>query len=180
MSFKPPYWFYKNIKFPEDKIHNVIEELKVVSRELIVRDEPLLSSYNFKLHQRPDKIWNDDYKDIMKGIVTQMGMYNTTKYLYEYWSQLYYKNVGHPPHHHEDNESCLAGRISWVHFHKTPKEKSFMFIDCNGQVFVPEEQNEGDIICFPSYLWHQVFPNKSNTQRFVCAGNIAFIHIDTQ
>ena len=43
--FRPPYWFHKNIKFDKEEVDKVAEELKVVSRELIVRGEPLLSSY---------------------------------------------------------------------------------------------------------------------------------------
>ena len=177
--YKPPYWFFKNIKFPDNEIEQVIEGIKNCSEELIVRDEGLLSSFYFKMHQRPDKIWRDRYHTIMEDITKSMGMFSSTKYIFEYWSQLYYKNVGHPPHHHVDPEQLFLGKISWVHFIRTSKEKSFMFVDGNGQVFTPKEQNEGDIIYFPSYLWHQVFPNKSNSQRFVCAGNLSFIHLDT-
>lgn len=177
--YKPPYWFYKNIKFPEKEIDQVIDGVIKKNEELIRRDEPLLSSYFFKFHERPDKIWRDKYHTIMEGITKEMGMFSTTKYVFEYWSQLYYKNVGHPSHHHVDPERSSLGEISWVHFHRTPKEKCFMFVDHNGQVFTPEEQNDGDIICFPNYLWHQVFPNKNDSQRFVCAGNLLFIHIDS-
>ena len=177
--YKPPYWFYKNIKFPEEEVNQVIDGVVKKNEELIKRDEPLLSSYFYKFHERPDKIWRDKYHTIMENITKEMGMFTTTKYVFEYWSQLYYKNVGHPSHHHVDAERLGLGEISWVHFHRTPKEKCFMFVDHNGQVFTPEEQNDGDIICFPNYLWHQVFPNKSNSQRFVCAGNLLFIHIDS-
>ena len=52
-----------------------------------------------------------------------------------------------------------------------------MFLDHDGHFFIPEEQNNGDLICFPSYLHHQVLPNKSNTQRFVVAGNIEITYI---
>ena len=76
--FRPPYWFHKNIKFDKEEVDKVAEELKVVSRELIVRGEPLLSSYHFKLHQRPDKIWNDKYSKIMEDVVKEIGMFNTT------------------------------------------------------------------------------------------------------
>ena len=176
--YKPPYWFYKNVQFPEEQIQQVIQQLKVKNRELIVRDEFLLSSYFLKQHERPDKIWEHAYQEIMEGVVRQIGMYTTTRYIFEYWSQLYYRNVGHGPHQHSQPEKRTHGEISWVHFLKTPEEKNFMFLNQDGQVFIPEEQNDGDLICFPSYLWHQVLPNKSNTQRFVVAGNTAFIQLD--
>ena len=176
--FRPPYWFHKNIKFDKEEVDKVAEELKVVSRELIVREEPLLSSYHFKLHQRPDKIWNDKYSKIMEDVVREIGMYTTTKYTYEYWTQLYFKNGGHPPHHHIDPQQKFYGCLSWVHFHRTPEERYFKFVNNDGEVYVPKEQEDGDLIVFPSIIWHQINPNKSDVERFVTAGNIAFIHID--
>ena len=82
--YKPPYWFYKNVQFPEEQIQQVIQQLKVKNRELIVRDEFLLSSYFLKQHERPDKIWEHAYQEIMEGVVRQMGMYTTTRYIFEY------------------------------------------------------------------------------------------------
>ena len=178
MKFKPPYWFHRNIKFEKEEVDKVAKELKHVSRELIVRDEPLLSSYHFKLHQRPDKIWNDRYSKIMEGVVKEIGMFTTTKYTYEYWTQLYFKNGGHPPHHHIDPEQKFYGCLSWVHFHRTPEEHYFTFLNSDGEIYSPKEQEDGDLIVFPSFIWHQIYPNKSDVERFVTAGNIAFTHID--
>ena len=169
--YKPPYWFYKNIKFPDEEIDDVIEGLK--------GDEPLLSSYFLESDKRPDKIWANRYHTIMEGLTKSIGMFSSTQYIFEYWSQLYYKTGEHSAHHHCNPDELSLGAISWVHFHRTPNKNNFMFIDGNGQDYIPKEQNEGDIICFPNYLWHQVFPNKSNSRRFVCAGNLRFIHIDT-
>ena len=55
---------------------------------------------------------------------------------------------------------------------REPEEKLFRFTDTDGNVFVPKEQNNGDIICFPSWLWHEVLPNETNEERLVTAGNI--------
>ena len=40
-----------------------------------------------------------------------------------------------------------------------------------------EIKNEGDIVCFPSYIWHRVKPLKSG-RRFVVSGNIEIQHQD--
>ena len=52
--------------------------------------------------------------------------------------------------------------MSWVHFLDVPKQKYFRFLDNDGNFLVPNEQSSGDIIVFPSWVWHEVLPNKSN------------------
>ena len=84
----------------------------------------------------------------------------------------------HRAHHHADVDDNLDTIISWVHFIDVPKQKLFRFTDTTGNFFVPEEQNEGDIICFPSWVWHEVLPNNSNERRVVLAGNITVTHYD--
>ena len=36
----------------------------------------------------------------------------------------------------------------------------------------------GDIICFPSWVWHEVVPNETTKRRIVISGNITFTHYD--
>ena len=43
---------------------------------------------------------------------------------------------------------------------------------------VPNEQSSGDIIVFPSWVWHEVLPNKSNEERIVISGNISVTYYD--
>ena len=93
--FKPPHWFYKNTKFPEKEIDQVISKLKQKIREEIIGTNPLLTSYFLSMYQRPDKIWNKKYSELMEGVVKQLGVYTTCRYNYEYWSQNYKKNIGH-------------------------------------------------------------------------------------
>ena len=36
--YKPPYWFYINIKFPEEEVNQVIDGVVKKNEELIKRD----------------------------------------------------------------------------------------------------------------------------------------------
>ena len=93
------------------------------------------------------------------------------EYKHTFWAQLYQKGMLHAPHHHGEDD------ISWVHFLNVPEEKLFRFTDTDGNVFVPKEQNNGDIICFPSWLWHEVLPNETDEERLVTAGNIKITNL---
>lgn len=172
--FKPVYWLHRNIKFPEDEVKQVIRELRKVGREFVVRGEAV-TSYHFAPHQRPDKIWRQYYADICEEITKDIGIYSTCQYNYEYWSQLYTTNNVHHPHHHfndsyDRDRLARKADISFVHFIQ-PEEKAFKFIDNEGKDHTLPQQDPGDIICFPSWMWHWVAPVKSD-ERFVIAGNI--------
>jgi len=168
--FKPPHWFYKNTKFPEEEIDQVISKLKQKILEEVIETNPLLTSYFFSMYQRPDKIWNQKYSEIMEGVVKQLGVYTTCRYSYEYWSQCYHKDIGHQCHHHARGNLNAFGQLSWAHFLRTT-EDNFVFLDRTGNTFTPK-QNDGDIVIFPSYVWHEVLPNTTNDERFVVAGNL--------
>jgi len=170
--YQPSYWVHGNIKFPEKEINQVVSELKRLGKELIVRGYPVISSYYFKHFSRPDKIWSDKYGEIIKDITKNLGLYSTTKYDFEYWSQLYTNGTEHKAHHHG-----LGDSISFVHFIKPDKEKSFKFLTNEREEWTPPEQNEGDLIYFPAWCWHQVSPVITD-ERLVVAGNIKITYID--
>ena len=107
-----------------------------------------------------------------------VGLYRMVRYEYCYWSQLYFNNNKHNPHQHSRKINDEARKweeviMSWVHFLDVPKQKYFRFLDNDGNFLVPDEQSSGDIIVFPSWVWHEVLPNKSNEERIVISGNIA-------
>ena len=168
--FKPPHWFYKNTKFPKKEVDQVITDLKK-KIDSVQTLNPLKSSYFLNMMERPDRIWSPRYSKVMEEVVRSMGVYTTCRYNYEYWSQYYHKNIGHQCHHHARGDLYAFGQISWVHFIRTTKEDSFVFVDRTGNTFTPK-QNDGDIIIFPSYVWHEVLPNTTNDERFVVAGNL--------
>ena len=94
-------------------------------------------------------------------------------------SQLYQINGYHGPHNHTGKKGeDFDAHISWVHFLDIPEQKCFRFTDTKGNVLVPEEQSSGDIICFPSWVWHEVMPLKTDCLRLVSAGNISFTSHD--
>ena len=86
--------------------------------------------------------------------------------------------MSHNPHHHAMLNPDWDSAISWVHFLDVPEQKCFRFTDTKGNTLIPDEQNNGDIICFPSWVWHEVLPNNSGMRRLVTSGNIKITHYD--
>ena len=172
--FKPPYWYHDNIKFSNDEI----EKLKLELSSLKSSSHLHYSSFFMKENERPDKIYNDRYCKVVEDILKNLGLYYTTSCSYTYWSQLYKKGMTHRPHHHAHINPEKGANISWVHFLDVPKQKCFRFTDTKGNILIPNEQNNGDIICFPSWVWHEVIPNQTSVRRVVISGNITFTHYD--
>ena len=173
--YKPVYWYHGNVKFPDTEVDQVTRELKRIGTEMLVRGYPA-SSYHFKIFNRPDKIWAERYTKIVEDITKSVNIYSSTKYLFSYWSQLYSKDIQHTPHHHFDAVE-QRGQISFVHFIRPDKEKSFRFLTHEKEDWTPAEQNEGDIICFPSWCWHRVAP-VITSERLVVAGNIEIDYME--
>ena len=169
--YKPPYSFYKNIKFPESEIQHVIKKLNGMSNLDTRRDE-CTTSFFLKEQERPEKIWRHRYSQIQEQLLRQIGIYTTCRCEFYYWSQLYNKGDNHCPHHHFGDGTI----ISWVHFVRSPF-KAFRFTDKDLNYFIPPEQEEGDMIYFPSYLCHQAMPSCTDEQRFIVAGNIKITQI---
>ena len=172
--FTPPYWNHNNIKFSDEEINSVISEYK--SKVPLVRGN--YSSFHSN-HPRPESIWQEKYHAILADIMTNIGLKDTTQYSYHLWGQLYLHENRHLPHHHytvpnRGNEPI----ISFVHFIKAVDETTFRFLNLKGDEVIPKNQKEGDIIVFPSWLWHTAFPNDSNEERFIVAGNITITYTE--
>ena len=119
------------------------------------------------------------YKKIVEDITKSVGIFYKTTYDVSFWTQLYDEEMTHNPHHHALIHSDWESVISWVHFLDVPEQKCFRFTDTKGNTLVPDEQNNGDIICFPSWVWHEVLPNETNKRRVVISGNIKVTHYDS-
>ena len=185
--YKPLYWYHGNVKFPDtevekmisdltksgDHIRSLMEKSLMETSKLGVREESSISTYYFDVTERPDAVWQPRYNEIIEEIMKSIGIQSSTRYDWDYWTQLYFANDYHGAHTH----SNLKESISFVHFIKPTKENNFVFLDNDGNEHVLPEQNEGDIVCFPSYIWHKVKPLKSGT-RYVISGNIEIIHIE--
>ena len=180
MNFRPPYWYHDNIKFNQEQLKQLESEVKLLgsaqrsSAEKDSESNTHLTTYFLPEKERPEKIFNKTYHTIVEDITKKIGIYHRIAYTYTYWSQLYEKGMAHKAHHH-----ALVSAISWVHFINVPKQKCFRFTDTVGNTLVPKEQKNGDIICFPSWLWHEVLPNEeAGNTRIVVAGNITINHYD--
>tara|TARA_S200000501_G_scaffold13168_1_gene11652 strand:+ start:540 stop:1115 length:576 start_codon:yes stop_codon:yes gene_type:complete len=169
LIFTPPYWTHSNIKFSDEEIEFVLSEYK--SKVPFENDN--YTSFP-PHHPKPELIWKEKYHKIISDIMSNLGLQTTTKYNYHLWGQLYLNGNSHFAHHHFHPipNSCHNAAISFVHFIKPADETLFRFVNLKGDEIIPKEQKEGDLILFPSWLWHAAFPNKSNKQRFIVAGNI--------
>jgi len=157
--FHPPHWHHKNIKFPKEEIDIVISKLKQVPT--LPKTNCFTSFHLNNIH--PESIWYENYSKILENILSDIGIGN---YKYYYWSQLYIDGSSHGVHNHFPGDD-----LSFVHFIQVPNEPLFRFTNTIGDYYIPH-QFEGDIICFPSWVWHEVIVNKSNTERLIVSGNI--------
>lgn len=183
--FKPLYWYHGNVKFPDTEVEKIISELIRSGDHLRFlmenrraklgdkRDESAISSYYLDIKDRPDKVWQPRYNEIVEEITKSIGIQSSTRYEWDYWTQLYFANDFHGSHTHSNGKDS----ISFVHFIKPTKENNFVFLDNDGNEHVLPEQNEGDIVCFPSYIWHKVKPLKSG-RRLAVAGNIEITYVE--
>ena len=178
MTFKPPYWFHDNIEFSPDDLKELKFDIDCIGVKKFAKEKQHISTYFLNETERPDKKFNHLYSIIVRDIVENVGVYDKVKYDCTYWTQLYEKGMSHNPHHHAMLNPDWDSAISWVHFLEVPKQKCFRFTDTKGNILIPNEQSSGDIICFPSWVWHEVIPNETNKRRIVISGNITFTHYD--
>ena len=178
MNFKPPYWYHDNVKFSENDLKELKFDIDFIGSQKYARDNLHISTYFLDTNQRPENKYIDLYSTIVRNIVENVGVYDKVKYDCTFWTQLYEKGMEHRPHHHAHEDKKMGSDISWVHFLDVPKQKCFRFTDTKGNILIPNEQNNGDIICFPSWVWHEVIPNQTSVRRVVISGNITFTHYD--
>ena len=178
INFKPPYWYHDNIKFSKDDLNLLKSEIDALREQKFAKRNQHISTFLLEKYERPENKYLDLYKKIVEDITKTVGIYYKVTYDVSYWTQLYDNGMSHNPHHHAMINSDWESTISWVHFLDVPEQKCFRFTDTKGNTLVPDEQNNGDIICFPSWVWHEVIPNESNVRRLVTSGNIKVTHYD--
>ena len=122
------------------------------------QDTELLSTYTPKLVE----------------ILKKIKLYGTGIFSYSsIWGQLAKEGVPCyiKEHNHYKHPKQM---LSWVHFVKVPEQKCFYFCK-NGEKSYPVHQKSGDLMVFPSYLYHGVDERKNLDERFVIVGNIILI-----
>jgi len=161
---------YKNSKLD-------ISLIKIDNQILSKMSGCVSANFNTRILWSGPKTWIviSKNKNIIDDITKKVGIYHLSKYDYFFWSQLYLINGYHGPHNHAGGKGIdINAHISWVHFLDVPEQKCFRFTDTKGNILIPDEQSNGDIICFPNWVWHEVVPLKTDYLRLVVAGNICF------
>ena len=167
--FVPPHWHHKNTKFIDQEIDETISKFK----KIIPKVHDNHSSFHESTH--PESIWLEHNDKIIKDVLDNMGLFEHCTYNFKYWAQLYLTDCLHNAHHHFHKDV----HISFVHFIRVTDKPLFRFTNCKGDYYIPK-QNQGDLLLFPSWVWHEVISNKSNLDRFVVAGNIEIEYMQTR
>jgi len=118
----------------------------------------------------------DYYSIIQKKIMKDLGLFHRAKYHWDFWIQMYNNQTdGHGDHDHFDANTI----ISWVHFIQAPNQKCFYFIDSDNNKTYPDHQSSGDMIVFPSWMFHGVDKViEDNFDRLIVAGNISITYLE--
>lgn len=114
----------------------------------------------------------DFYAKIVYDFMERKNLHNNGTYSWNFWWQVYDPKVVNSKHPRHDHFSCGDDTIvSFVHFLKTNGDKCFRFVnDYNdGHSYVDEQ--DGDMIFFPSWALHDVLPPVTGV-RAVISGNI--------
>jgi hypothetical protein len=112
------------------------------------------------------------YDDRIQDFMKRNNLYTNGTYSWNCWWQMYDPNVvnsKHPRHDHYASGENVE--FSFVHFLKTNGDKCFRFIGDYGENYDYVNEEDGDLIFFPSWAAHEVLPAKSGV-RAVISGNI--------
>ena len=161
-----PWYIHGNWKLDPTQLQTLEKDILRVG--VTQEKEQVITTYHAKDKDLEclDFLYNF-YKERVDEISKDQLFFHTSKIHFVFWIQVYNKLSYHPIHDHFDcgNDTVL----SFVHFLK-PVENCFEFTD-ERQSLVPQQQ-EGDLIVFPSYVTHRVKQHNANTNRIVVAGNI--------
>lgn len=130
--------------------------------------------YNKEYNNDYYNILNNYYCNIQEIMMKDLGLFHRTNYNWQFWIQMYNNQTnGFGEHDHFTGTEF----ISWVHFLQVPEQKCFYFLDSNQNKIYPEFQSNGDMISFPSWVYHGVDKVNINFDRIIISGNISITHI---
>ena len=113
----------------------------------------------------------DFYGEIIKEMMSQLGMWNRSRYEFELWTQRYNCDTdSHLPHEHFSG--CEA--ISFNHIIDATEKKCFYFQDDEENKIYPGKQDSGHFFAWPPWRVHGADKvTESNVNRLIIAGNIS-------
>tara|TARA_R100000353_G_scaffold83280_1_gene62291 strand:- start:664 stop:1179 length:516 start_codon:yes stop_codon:yes gene_type:complete len=162
-----PYYLHGNWKLNTN-------ELQTLEKNLLVKenyDEDKCLYTTFSKDNKHLNFLKSFYQNIVDEIAKEQTFFNTSEIEYNFWVQMYNNKAHHNLHTHFGINNNVI--ISWVHFLRVPETKCFRFTD--GTNYLIPQQEEGDLLVFPSYCRHQVIQHNSNINRIVVAGNISLL-----
>ena len=113
----------------------------------------------------------DFYGEVIKEMMSQLGMWNRSRYEFELWTQRY--NIGttaHEPHDHFSG--CEI--ISFNHIIDATEKKCFYFQDDEENKIYPGKQDSGHFFAWPPWRVHGADKvTEPNVNRLIVAGNIS-------
>ena len=163
------HW-YGNIE-PTYDVEALYRGVKTDRYRVEKRVESMSSHWTtFKKPNAPDQVTLEFYSGLHERVMSDLGMYNNTRYDFFLWAQVY----GPGKDDHEKHDHFGSGAVlSWVHFLKPPEQNCFCFVDSYGNEIYPECQRKNDIIFFPPWASHKVVSFDEGEDRMVIAGNTA-------
>tara|TARA_B100001250_G_scaffold410493_1_gene437039 strand:- start:415 stop:912 length:498 start_codon:yes stop_codon:yes gene_type:complete len=122
----------------------------------------MMTSWNHE-----DKHFNKIVK-VVRRLILDADVYNTTKEIWELhlkdlWGQIYNEGAHQVSHHHNPHS------WSFCYYVNTPKGSSPMVFSDGSEIIA----EEGKIVIFPSWLYHEVPPNKCKDRSVIC-GNFIY------
>ena len=157
----------KNYKFDSTLVDDLMFKLINDKRSFDINNK-YHTSYFLSSGDKPENILHRKYKKICTKVSKDLGLHHRASLTFATWMQVYTnKSKLFAPHDHFSGNELL----SWVHFLKEPGEQCFCFLDSEGNKTYPQVES-GDLIVFPSWVWHEASPPKSEGYRMIIAGNI--------
>ena len=113
---------------------------------------------------------DDYYKNIIREMMKDLGIFKRSLYRYNLWVQMYnFETNTHSPHEHFTGGEI----ISFNHIINASQEKCFYFLNDDGDKIYPGEQKSGDIFAWPPWRIHGVDKvQEPNVNRLIVAGNV--------
>tara|TARA_R100000742_G_C4226524_1_gene49035 strand:- start:69 stop:632 length:564 start_codon:yes stop_codon:yes gene_type:complete len=153
-----------NIKLPQNLHDGIID---VIEKNYIDKEKYYTSYYEDKFSD----LLLPYYSNLVKHIMKDLGIFKISKYRYNIWVQMYNsETTTHTPHGHFTGTEI----ISFTHIINASKEKCFYFLDDYNNKIYPNNQQNGDIFAWPSWLIHGADNVKEpDINRLIVAGNIS-------